>query len=74
MNIESKVALVTGGASGLGLATANALVKSGASVVIADLDSSTGATPLVRIATPLPSCTNLATELAASVASSRAGK
>ena len=43
MNIESKVALVTGGASGLGLATANALVKSGASVVIADLDSSTGA-------------------------------
>jgi NAD(P)-dependent dehydrogenase (short-subunit alcohol dehydrogenase family) len=42
VNIESKVALVTGGASGLGLATARALVKSGASVVIADLESSNG--------------------------------
>jgi NAD(P)-dependent dehydrogenase (short-subunit alcohol dehydrogenase family) len=43
VNIESKVALVTGGASGLGLATANALAKAGASVVISDLESSTGA-------------------------------
>ena len=43
MNIESKVALVTGGASGLGLATAQALTKAGASVVIADLESSSGA-------------------------------
>ena len=42
MNIESKVALVTGGASGLGLATANALAKAGASIVIADLESSNG--------------------------------
>jgi NAD(P)-dependent dehydrogenase (short-subunit alcohol dehydrogenase family) len=42
VNIEGKVALVTGGASGLGLATANALAKSGASVVIADLKSSAG--------------------------------
>jgi len=38
MNIsfEGKVALVTGAASGLGLATANAFAKSGASVVLAD--------------------------------------
>jgi len=43
VNIESKVALVTGGASGLGLATAQALTKAGASVVIADLESSSGA-------------------------------
>jgi NAD(P)-dependent dehydrogenase (short-subunit alcohol dehydrogenase family) len=42
VNIESKAALVTGGASGLGLATARALVKAGASVVIADLESSNG--------------------------------
>ena len=38
MNIsfESKVALVTGAASGLGLATAKAFVEAGASVVFAD--------------------------------------
>src|SRR5580704_16239890 len=38
MNIsfENQVALVTGAASGLGLATAKAFAKSGASVVLAD--------------------------------------
>ena len=38
MNIsfENRVALVTGAASGLGLATAKAFAKSGASVVLAD--------------------------------------
>src|ERR1700676_1821517 len=38
MNIsfENKVALVTGAASGLGLATAGAFAESGASVVLAD--------------------------------------
>ncbi|MBC8642209.1 SDR family oxidoreductase [Caballeronia sp. EK] len=41
MNIsfENKVALVTGAASGLGLATAKAFALSGASVVLADWDS-----------------------------------
>jgi NAD(P)-dependent dehydrogenase (short-subunit alcohol dehydrogenase family) len=38
MNIsfENKVALVTGAASGLGLATAKAFAESGAAVVLAD--------------------------------------
>ena len=42
MNIEGKVALVTGGASGLGLAAASSLRERGASVVIVDLPSSNG--------------------------------
>ncbi|HEX2057883.1 MAG TPA: 3-hydroxyacyl-CoA dehydrogenase [Actinomycetota bacterium] len=42
MNVSGKVALVTGGASGLGGATAGALHAAGASVVILDLPSSEG--------------------------------
>src|SRR3954464_4561905 len=38
MKIDGASALVAGGASGLGAATARALVERGASVVIADLD------------------------------------
>jgi NAD(P)-dependent dehydrogenase (short-subunit alcohol dehydrogenase family) len=44
LNIEGKVALVTGGASGLGLATVQELVRAGASAVIVDLPSSDGET------------------------------
>jgi NAD(P)-dependent dehydrogenase (short-subunit alcohol dehydrogenase family) len=36
LTFENKVALVTGAASGLGLATAKAFAESGASVVLAD--------------------------------------
>jgi NAD(P)-dependent dehydrogenase (short-subunit alcohol dehydrogenase family) len=42
MRIEGTVALVTGGASGLGLATAGRLVKAGAKVVLLDLPSAPG--------------------------------
>lgn len=43
MNIEGCSALVTGGASGLGLATARRVAAAGAHVVIVDLSSSAGA-------------------------------
>jgi NAD(P)-dependent dehydrogenase (short-subunit alcohol dehydrogenase family) len=44
LNIAGKVALVTGGASGLGLATAEMLAEAGASVVVTDLPGSNGET------------------------------
>jgi NAD(P)-dependent dehydrogenase (short-subunit alcohol dehydrogenase family) len=43
MNIEGSAAIVTGGASGLGLATATRLAAAGAHVTIVDLPSSAGA-------------------------------
>ena len=42
MQLDGSVALVTGGASGLGLATAKELAAAGAAVVLADLPSSPG--------------------------------
>lgn len=43
MQVTDRVALITGGASGLGLATARALLEAGARVVLLDLPSSRGA-------------------------------
>ncbi|MBX6166095.1 MAG: SDR family NAD(P)-dependent oxidoreductase [Thermobispora bispora] len=43
MDMAGKIALISGGASGLGLATARRLVKDGARVVILDLPTSKGA-------------------------------
>ncbi|BAS14548.1 3-hydroxyacyl-CoA dehydrogenase type-2 [Arthrobacter sp. Hiyo8] len=42
MDIKGAVALITGGASGLGAATARRLLDAGASVVLLDLHSSPG--------------------------------
>ena len=49
MNIQGKVALVTGGASGLGLATVEELVRNGAKAGIVDLESSQGKEVAERI-------------------------
>ena len=38
MNIQDKVAVITGGASGLGLATAKALAEKGAKLMLLDLN------------------------------------
>jgi NAD(P)-dependent dehydrogenase (short-subunit alcohol dehydrogenase family) len=42
VDIDGKVALITGGASGLGLATARALVEAGAAAFLFDLQESSG--------------------------------
>jgi 2-hydroxycyclohexanecarboxyl-CoA dehydrogenase len=43
MRFDGKTVLVTGGASGIGLATCNRFAESGASVVVADLNAERGA-------------------------------
>ncbi|WP_396589252.1 3-hydroxyacyl-CoA dehydrogenase [Bermanella sp. R86510] len=49
MEINGKVALVTGGASGLGLATAQALVNKGAKVCIFDFDRENGEKAIAQL-------------------------
>ena len=44
--LEDKVAIVTGGASGIGRASVLRFLKAGASVVVADLNEQTGAETL----------------------------
>jgi NAD(P)-dependent dehydrogenase (short-subunit alcohol dehydrogenase family) len=47
--LESRVAVVTGGASGMGLASARRFLKEGAKVVIADLNAETGQAALASL-------------------------
>lgn len=49
MELEDRVALITGGASGLGLASAETLLAAGASVVLVDLPTSDGAAVAERL-------------------------
>ena len=49
MDVKNSVALVTGGASGLGLATVEALVAAGAKIVILDLPGSPGEDVAARL-------------------------
>jgi NAD(P)-dependent dehydrogenase (short-subunit alcohol dehydrogenase family) len=54
MRIDNTAAIVTGGASGLGAATAEALVKQGAKVFVLDLPASIAAAPDTEGITYLP--------------------
>lgn len=47
--LEGKVALVTGAAAGIGLATAQALARAGARVTLADIDAERGQAEAVKI-------------------------
>jgi NAD(P)-dependent dehydrogenase (short-subunit alcohol dehydrogenase family) len=57
MKLKDISALVTGGASGLGLATVERLVEQGANVVIVDLPTSAGAEVATRLGPRVQFCT-----------------
>jgi NAD(P)-dependent dehydrogenase (short-subunit alcohol dehydrogenase family) len=50
--VEGKVAIVTGGASGIGAACATTLAREGAKVVVTDLDDTGGRDVVDRSAVP----------------------
>lgn len=51
-DLDGRVAIVTGGANGIGAATAEAIVEAGGRVVIADLDDTNGTGLAARIGEP----------------------
>lgn len=73
MNISGQGALITGGASGLGLATARRLAASGAQVTIVDLPSSAGSEIAAELGGAFSAAdVTSADEVAAAVASAQA--
>jgi glucose 1-dehydrogenase len=60
MKLEHKVAIVTGGAHGIGLAIARRYVSEGAKVVIADIDEAAGAAAARELGT---SCRSVAADI-----------
>ncbi|NED70652.1 SDR family NAD(P)-dependent oxidoreductase, partial [Streptomyces sp. SID10244] len=54
MQLDGKVAIVTGGAGGIGAAIAQALVTQGARVVVTDLNQTSLETVATGIATSVP--------------------
>ena len=57
MQLSGSTFIVTGGASGLGAATARMIVEGGGNVVIADLKDSEGAALALKLGDPRASCT-----------------
>lgn len=51
MSLQNKIALITGGAKGIGLATAEIFIREGAAVIIADRDEDAGLSSFKKLGT-----------------------
>ena len=61
MRLKDKIAVITGGASGMGEASVYSFLKEGASVVIADFNEATGKETLEKMVMHLQALNDLAT-------------